>query len=334
MYTMNEKVHPTASNRRKKEGDLLTYKRKRKTIDLSIVVPPNIVDTANKGVNKPVPPIESAQATLGAQAESAQVAEGATSNENIGPSDKSLLRSFKFHRARSIALGQEKLPIRVHHHQFTWDLTKEPQAVFENNLIEDLNVFKSLKAGGTGNSLSLRKLKKYYTFKLEKVLSDDTTAAAKKKKGLTARFVARAYMMYVLGSFLFPTKRAQMSAHDDDVGIHQRKKASANEHGDTPVHQSEVVAEQYDTSVNIGVQKFGDKRYKFRGRAKCKVSKSLKAVNALLMEQIDLHLPPTTPFVVLQSHQPVPDATLAKKYDDLLAAHENVKKKLIAKKDF
>ncbi|KAF6141176.1 hypothetical protein GIB67_018266 [Kingdonia uniflora] len=36
--------------------------------------------------------------------------------------------------------------------------------------------------------------------------------------------------------------------YDDDVGIHQKKKASVNEHGDTPVHQSEDVTEQYDAS--------------------------------------------------------------------------------------
>ncbi|KAF6173649.1 hypothetical protein GIB67_023008 [Kingdonia uniflora] len=46
--------------------------------------------------------------------------------------------------------------------------------VFENNLLQDLNAFKSLKAGGAGNSLSMRKLKKYYAYKLEKVLSDST----------------------------------------------------------------------------------------------------------------------------------------------------------------
>ncbi|KAF6144686.1 hypothetical protein GIB67_006178, partial [Kingdonia uniflora] len=67
---------------------------------------------------------------------------------------------------------------------------------------------------------------------------------------------------------------------------------------------------------------------------KCKKIESLKAVNALLMEQIDLQLLPATPLVVLQSHQPVPDTTLAKKYEDLLAAHEDIKKKLIAKEDF
>ncbi|KAF6154638.1 hypothetical protein GIB67_000522, partial [Kingdonia uniflora] len=32
-------------------------------------------------------------------------------------------------------------------------------------------------------------------------------AAAKKKKGLTAKSVSRAYMLYVCGSFLFPTKK-------------------------------------------------------------------------------------------------------------------------------
>ncbi|KAF6154796.1 hypothetical protein GIB67_032408 [Kingdonia uniflora] len=79
-----------------REGDLLTYKKKSNTIDPSTVLPPNTVDTSNKGVSEPTPPIESAQATLGAQAESAQA---------------------------------EKLPVRVHHHQSMWDLTKEPQVV-------------------------------------------------------------------------------------------------------------------------------------------------------------------------------------------------------------
>ncbi|KAF6134901.1 hypothetical protein GIB67_002302 [Kingdonia uniflora] len=79
--------------------------------------------------------------------------------------------------------------------------------VFENNLLHNLNAFKSLKAGGARNSLPLKKLKEHYAYKLEKVLSDGTAAVAKKKKGLTTRFVARAYMLYVLGFFLFPTKK-------------------------------------------------------------------------------------------------------------------------------
>ncbi|KAF6160213.1 hypothetical protein GIB67_016649 [Kingdonia uniflora] len=52
-----------------------------------------------------------------------------------------------------------------------------------------------LEAGGAGNSLSLKKLKEYYAYKLEKVLNNGTAVAAKKKKGLTARSVARAYML-------------------------------------------------------------------------------------------------------------------------------------------
>ncbi|KAF6156063.1 hypothetical protein GIB67_010987, partial [Kingdonia uniflora] len=207
-YTINEKVPLTASNRRKRElareGDLVTYKKKRKTIDPSTVVPPNNVYSANEGVSEALPPTdsaegvnisqgsefetESAQAGLGAQPPLPNVSpdfdenipivggysegEGATSNDDVGPSDKSLLRSFRFYRARSIALGQEKLPIRVHHHQSTSDLRKEPQVVldlgfltileaFENNLLQDLNTFKSLKAEGPGNSLSLKKLKEH-----------------------------------------------------------------------------------------------------------------------------------------------------------------------------
>ncbi|KAF6148315.1 hypothetical protein GIB67_025534 [Kingdonia uniflora] len=311
---MNDKVPPTASNRRKgelaREGDLVTYKRKRKTIDPTTVVPPNTVESANEGVSEPVPPLkgsqfdtESAQAVLGAQPPLPNVSpdsdvnisivggdsksEGATSNEDVGPSDISLLRSFKFHRARSIALGQEKLPLRVHHHPPTWDLTKEPQAVqdyvklkgldrigaisynsynsalisafaerwqpktssfqlkwgemtptfdymeqlvrlradgdatviagswgfpalvevFENNLLQGLKAFKALKAGGAGNLLSLKKLRDHYAYKLGKVLNDGTATSAKKKKGLTAKSVARAYMLYVCGSFLFSTKK-------------------------------------------------------------------------------------------------------------------------------
>ncbi|KAF6167824.1 hypothetical protein GIB67_027602, partial [Kingdonia uniflora] len=325
--------------------------------------------------------------------------------------------------------------------------------VFQNNLLQDLNVFKSLKAGGVGNSLLLKKLKEHYAYKLEKVLSDGTTAAAKKKKGLTARSIARTYMLYVLRYFLFPTKKgtdvsawyfdllakdkvakkwswgSAVLAHmyynlaaasrddgrqfagyttllekwdvsvtdryggtallkfrealdnykledvttDDDVGIHQRKEASVNEHGDTPMHQSEDVAEQYDashhehaslspnahdtmpikggsggfnqqiTALNGQLLKLKeDKEKEFEAninlkdalKEKCKESELLKAVNTFLMELIDLHLPPATLLVVLQSHQHVPDVTLAKKYDDLLSAHEDVKKKLIAKEDF
>ncbi|KAF6153022.1 hypothetical protein GIB67_021627, partial [Kingdonia uniflora] len=419
-----------------------------------------------------------------------EAGEGDTNNDDVGPSDKSMLRSFRFHRARSIALRQ------------------------------DLNTFKSLKAGGAGNSLSLKKLKELYAYKLEKVLSDGTTAATKKKKGLTARSLTRAYMLYVFWSFLFPTKKvvwdpyrdkrdfahafkevtffygalaspdhvqpyypnrvvrqfnwvqgiptkrlltkvsnlwnvkeprkfnpkyewvdcfscqkwkefilkkadrgrrvregplvsteaylerfASVSwttiypitvelAEDNDVGIHQRKEANVNEHGDTPVHQSEDIAKQYDASTSecdllketIEQMKEGielkctiDEQYvlefadvprqldakilecknleekntsletELRPKSgledcnqslsvelnkNCEEIESLKVVNALLIEQIDLQLPLAIPLAVLQSDQPVPDTTLAKKYEDLLATHEDFKKKLIAKEDF
>ncbi|KAF6177050.1 hypothetical protein GIB67_015925 [Kingdonia uniflora] len=85
---------------------------------------------------------------------------------------------------------------------------------------------------------------------------------------------------------------------------------------------------------DIEVQKFGAKKYKFGGRAKCKEIESLKVVNTILMEQIDMQVPPATPLAVLQLHYHVPNTTLTKKYEDLLATHEDVKKKLIVKEDF
>ncbi|KAF6167393.1 hypothetical protein GIB67_020699 [Kingdonia uniflora] len=288
-----------------REGDLLTYKRKRKTIDPSTVVPPNTVDTANEGVSKPVPPTEFAQATLGAQDEPAQAVNSPQGLKfetkfsqaalgaqpllpNVSPnSDVNIHIVGGYSEGEGATSNEdEKLPIRVYHHQSTWDLTKEPKVVqyflkfkgldrigaisynsynimliyafvecwqpetnsfhfkwgemtptlddvkqlvglpadgdatviggtwgfpvilevFQSNLLQNLNAFKSLKAGGTGNSLSLKKQEEHYAYKLEKVLSDDTAAAAKKKE-LTTRSIARAYMLYVLGSFLFPMKK-------------------------------------------------------------------------------------------------------------------------------
>ncbi|KAF6168492.1 hypothetical protein GIB67_005044, partial [Kingdonia uniflora] len=141
-----------------------------------------------------------------------------------------------------------------------------------------------------------------------------------------------------------------------DSGIYQRKPASVNEHGDTPVHQSEDIAEQYDASTSecdllketieqikaeIELKRVVDEQCALEFAdlpsqldANCKEIESLKAVNTILMEQINMQLPPATPVAVLQSHQPVADTALAEKYEDLLAAHEDVKKKLIAKKDF
>ncbi|KAF6135732.1 hypothetical protein GIB67_028588 [Kingdonia uniflora] len=419
---MNGKVPPTASNRRKRElareGDLVIYKRKRKTIDPTIVVPPNTVESANEGVSEPVPPLkgsefdtESAQAALGAQPPLPNVfpdsdvnipivggyfeSKGATSNEDVGPSDKSLLRNFRFHRARSIALGQ----------------------VFENNLLQGLKASKALKAGGAGNSLSLKKLRDHYAYKLGQVLSDGTATAAKKKKGLTAKSVAHAYMLYVCGSFLFPTKKAQMSAHasrDDGrqvaccttlleswifahfpklAGIPKEMDSDAYEHC-TCWKWDASVTDKYVAPALLMFRETLDK-YKLEDTSECdllkEVIEQMKAEIELkrvvdeqcaleftdLPRQLDVkvrywsakiwrkkntsleaelrqkfgledcnqslyvelnkkckEIESLKALAVLQSHQPVPGTTLAKKYKDLLAAHEVIKKKLITKEDF
>ncbi|KAF6167639.1 hypothetical protein GIB67_031222 [Kingdonia uniflora] len=558
---MNEKVPPTASNRRKRElareRDLLTYKRKRKTIDPSTVVFPNTVDSTNEGVcegvNIPTESAEgvnipqgsefeteSAQAGLGAQPPLPNVCpdfdknipifwgysegEGANSNDDVGPSNKSLLRGFRFHRARSIALGQEPQVVQdfiklkgldrigaISYNYYnsafistfverwqpktntfhlkwgemtptlddveqlvglpadgdatviggTWGFPAILE-VFENNLLQDLKAFKSLKAGGGGNSLSLKKLKSHYAYKLEKVLSDGTAVAAKKKKGLTTRSVARAYMLNVLGSFLFPTKKgidvnalylvlfakdnvankwsrgsvvlAHMyynlgAASRDDArqftccttlleswifahfpklgGIPKEMDSDAYEHctcwkwdvsitdryGGTTLLNFREALDNYKLEVlkklKENKEKESEPNINLREALKEKTSEcdllketieqmkaeiELKRVVdeqcapefANLPRQLDAKILECTNLeekntsleaeirqkfgfedcnqslsvglnknlAVLQSHQPVPDTTLAKKYEDLLAAHEDIKKKLIAKENF
>ncbi|KAF6174512.1 hypothetical protein GIB67_004706 [Kingdonia uniflora] len=254
-------MSPTASNRRKielaREGELLTYKRKRKTIDPSTVVPPNTVDTANKGVSEPVSSTESAQAAFGAQAESVQA---------------------------------------------------------------DLNAFKSLKAGGAGNSLSLRKPKEYYAYKLEKVLSNDVSARYlylfgkdKVEKKWSWGSAVLAYMYYNLGA----------ASRDDGkqfaccttlieswIFAHFPKFARIPKEMDSDAYEH-CTCWKWDVSIT---DRYGGiTLFKFR-----------EALDNYKLEDL----------AVLQSHQPVPDTTLAKKYEDLLAAHEDVKKKLIAKEDF
>ncbi|KAF6148671.1 hypothetical protein GIB67_042630 [Kingdonia uniflora] len=374
---MNEKVPSTASNKRKRElareGDLVTYKRKRKTIDRNTVVLLNTVDSANEGISEGVNistestegvnipqgsefEIESAQAGLGAQPPLPNVyldfdenipifggyseSEGATRNDDVGPSDKSLLWSFRFHRARSIALGQ-------------------------------------------GTDVSARYLVLFSKDKVAKKWSWGSTVLAHMyyNLGATSRDDARQFpcCTTLLESWIFAhfpklggiPKDMDFDAYEhctcwkcdvsvtdryrDDSRIHQRKPASVNEHGDTPVHQSEDIAEQYDAShhehsslspnINLNDQQIttlNDQLQKLREdkekeseanrnlrealKEKYKAIESLKAVNTILMEQIDMQLLPATP--------PVPNTTLRKKYEDLLAAHEDVKKKLIAKEDF
>ncbi|KAF6140879.1 hypothetical protein GIB67_042292 [Kingdonia uniflora] len=205
------------------------------------------------------------------------------------PPDRSLLLSFKFHRARSIYLGQEPGCHRVHHHAPTWHLDKEPTIIqdlvmlagldriseisyehcnaglifaicehwqpetntfhfswgemilsldnvqyligfsadgdvpitegswslpklveiFKKNLYQDEDVFNSMKTGGKGNSLSLVKLLNFYAGKLEKYNDNiqNKRPDGQKKKAMSALFVARTYMLYVLGTIFLPVKK-------------------------------------------------------------------------------------------------------------------------------
>ncbi|KAF6140513.1 hypothetical protein GIB67_018250 [Kingdonia uniflora] len=405
--------------------------------------------------------------------------EGATRNEDVCPSDKSLLRSFKIHRARSIALGQDKLPIRVHHHQSTWDLTEKTTSdgdatviggtwgfpalleVFYNNLLaagfKCIHVFGSWgcwefviteetkRLVGIPKEMDSNECEHYTCQKEDVSVMDryDGTALLKFREALNnnkledwkefilkkadrGRRVREGPLVCIEGylewfasvSYTMICPITVDLAADDDVEIHRRKEASVNEHGDTPVHQSKDIAEQYDASLqklkedkekeseaNINLREalkektsecdlltetikqmkediqlkrvlneqcvleFADLPRQLDAKIlecknleekntsleaelrqksglddcnqslfielnkKCKENESLKVVNILLMEQIDLHLPLATPLVVLQSHQHVPSITQAKKYDDLLYVHEDLKK-LIAKEDF
>ncbi|KAF6165001.1 hypothetical protein GIB67_041771 [Kingdonia uniflora] len=180
--------------------------------------------------------------------------------------------------------------------------------VFQKNLLLDFNGFKILKVGSVGNSLLLRKLIEHCAYKLEKVISDGTAEAAK-KTGLTARFVARACMLYVLDSFLFPTKKGtDVNARYFDLFAKDKatKKWSWG---------STVLVHMYH-NLDIGVQEFTRKNASLEVELRqkycledcneslsielnkmSKENESLKAVNALLMEHIELQLSPATPIL-------------------------------------
>ncbi|KAF6160200.1 hypothetical protein GIB67_016636 [Kingdonia uniflora] len=265
--------------------------------------------------------------------------------------------------------------------------TSNDDEVFENNLLQDLNAFKSLKVGGAGNSLSLRKRKEYYAYKLKKVLSDGTATAAKKEEGgtdVSARYlylyakdkVAKnlswgsavlAHMYYNLGAVSRDDGR-QFAYCTTLLEHHELASISPNTHRTMQTRGGSGSFDQQITALNDQLQKLEEDKEKeseaninLRKALKEKTSEcdllketieqmkekiklkrvvddvkreSLKVVNTLLIEQIDLQIPSTIPLAVLQSHQPVPDTTQAKKYEDLLVAHEDVKKKLIAKEDF
>ncbi|KAF6135386.1 hypothetical protein GIB67_027260 [Kingdonia uniflora] len=66
------------------------------------------------------------------------------------------------------------------------------------------SVYPDLKAGGQGISLSLKKIVEFFDGKVGINVHDSASASSIK---LSSRMVGKAYMLYVLGSFLFPTKK-------------------------------------------------------------------------------------------------------------------------------
>ncbi|KAF6145847.1 hypothetical protein GIB67_028842, partial [Kingdonia uniflora] len=346
-YILNKKVPLTASNIRKKElareRDLLTYRRKRKTIDPSAVVPPNTVDTANEGGSKFE--TEFSQATLEAQPPLLNVfpdsnmnipivggysqGEGATSNEDVGLSDKSLLRSFMFHRSETNSFHYKW-------GEMTPTLDDVEQLV---GLPTDGDVT-YLKVGGDGNSLSLRKLKEHYAYKLEKVLSDGTTINVMKENGLAAKSIARAYVLYALGSFLFPTKNGT------DVSAWYLYLFSKDKVAKKWSWGSAALAHMY---YNLGAASRDDGRQFACCTTQLEIAGIPKEMDSNVYEHCtcwkwDASISDRYSSTALlkfrealdnyKLEDPMPDLTLPKKYDDLLAAHEDVKKKLIAKEDF
>ncbi|KAF6150226.1 hypothetical protein GIB67_000100 [Kingdonia uniflora] len=94
----------------------------------------------------------------------------------------------------------------------SWSLPKLV-VIFKKNFYQDEDFFNSIKTGGQGNSLSLVKLVNFYTRKLEKYNDSiqNERPAGQKKKAMSALSVARMYMLYVLGTFLFPVKKESYS---------------------------------------------------------------------------------------------------------------------------
>ncbi|KAF6176554.1 hypothetical protein GIB67_034416 [Kingdonia uniflora] len=123
-----------------------------------------------------------------------------------GPRDPYLLPSFATHHAKALILGQ-LIGLRV-----DGDLTVMKGAwgalaakeIWKKCMYLPDSVYPDLKAGGQGISLSLKKIVEFFIGKAGKNVHDSTFASS---IGLSSRMVGKAYMLYVLGSFLFPTKK-------------------------------------------------------------------------------------------------------------------------------
>ncbi|KAF6152319.1 hypothetical protein GIB67_005973 [Kingdonia uniflora] len=315
--TMKEKLPPTTSNRRKIELDRADPEHpdfenlKRSGADTIYDIEDG--SEAQVSVGSEIQS-ESTQAALGApntRDGDNYEGEGAVNNKDVGPIDNSLLRSFKFHRAKLIALGQEKSCLRIHHHPSSWDLTRKPEMV-RNCLI---SIFVERWQPKT-NSFHFKWGVKTPTLDNREQLiglgaNGDATVIGevegigikKDEKGQRIQegsaVCTEGYLEWldtVSWTRIYPINIDL--ATDDDVGlfrIHQQKETSVNEERSSPIDQCEDVGEQYDASS--------------------KENESLKVDigQCLLMEQLDLQLPPATPLVIVSSHHPMLDLNLANK---------------------
>ncbi|KAF6136850.1 hypothetical protein GIB67_043239 [Kingdonia uniflora] len=164
--------------------------------------------------------------------------------DKYGPRDSFLLTSFKTHRAKAIVLGQDPGCLRVFHHSLSWDIGKEVEKVqtlvklvglrvggdltvvqdkwgatnvkqvFRDYLFQSDKVYFNLKAEGQGISLSLVKLVDFFAYKLKGRNAHDRVEAevgeassSSKPVSLSSREVAKAYMLNIIGSFFFSTKK-------------------------------------------------------------------------------------------------------------------------------
>ncbi|KAF6163286.1 hypothetical protein GIB67_025150 [Kingdonia uniflora] len=89
--------------------------------------------------------------------------------------------------------------------QGKWGATNVQQ-VFRDCLYESDQVYLDLKAGGAGISLSLVKMVDFFASKVGTNAAAEASSSSKPPR-LSSRAVAKAYMLYILGAFLFPTKK-------------------------------------------------------------------------------------------------------------------------------
>ncbi|KAF6139248.1 hypothetical protein GIB67_035863 [Kingdonia uniflora] len=80
------------------------------------------------------------------------------------------------------------------------------QEIFRKSMYLPDRVYPDLKAGGQGISLSLKKIIDFFAGKVGTNAPQAASSSSSPIK-LSSRMVGKAYMLYVLGSFLFPTKK-------------------------------------------------------------------------------------------------------------------------------